>query len=70
MARSARPTVIEYVSQREAARLVGRMNRAKSELRDLVKKWRRRERVYADLPEAVIYMICADDLERWLDGKD
>ncbi len=64
---SARPTVIEYVSQKETARLVETMNRAKTDLRDLVKKWRRSQDVLLNTPEGDVYRECADDLERWLD---
>ncbi len=70
MALSTRLTASEYISQREAARLVQKMNRAKSDLRDLVKKWRRTRTELAGLPEGEAYQACADDLERWLDGKD
>ncbi len=37
MAGSARPTVSEYMSYRNLTRLIEKTNRAKSDLRDLVK---------------------------------
>ncbi len=66
MARSVRVTPSEYVSQRELARLVEKMNRAKSDLRELVKLWRWRQRNCLTMdPEA--WSVCADELERYLD---
>ncbi len=70
MARSARPTVSEYVSsldprdlvgQRELARLVEKANRAKSDLRDLVKKRRCTRIELARYAEGDAYQACADD---------
>ncbi len=60
------------MGRRELARLVAKTNRAKSDLRDLVRKWRRHQAESAT-PDREIWKACADDApskdgeERWLD---
>ncbi len=67
----------DLVGQRELVRLVAKTNRAKSDLRDLVKKWRCTRIELAGYAEGGAYQACADDApssdgdERWLDdGKE
>ncbi len=59
----------DLVGQRDLARLIEKTNRAKSDLRDLVKKWRRAQASGAT-PNREIWRACADDLERWLNGGE
>lgn len=67
MARSIQLRPSEVISQREAARLAEKLNRAKGDLRELIKLWRSMEKAREDTSDALIWKKCADQLEHWME---